>query len=47
MVGTVSSTSAWIDPSAQNAKGETPSISAKTVACIEVLLDLEEELVEW
>ena len=33
--GPVSSTSAWIDPSAQNAKGETPSISAKTVACIE------------
>ena len=33
--GPVSSTSAWIDPSAQNTKGETPSISAKTVACIE------------
>jgi hypothetical protein len=33
--GPVSSTSAWIDPSAQNAKGETSSISAKTVACIE------------
>ncbi len=33
--GPVSSTSAWIDPSAQNAKGDTPSISAKTVACIE------------
>ena len=33
--GPVSSTSAWIDPSAQNAKGETPTISAKTVACIE------------
>ena len=33
--GPVSSTSAWIDPSAINAKGETPTISAKTIACIE------------
>ena len=34
--GPVSSTSAWIDPSAQNAKGDdAPTISAKTVACIE------------
>ena len=31
--GPVSSTSAWIDPSAQNAKGETPTISAKT-SCV-------------
>ena len=34
--GPVSSTSAWIDPSAANVKGdETPAISAKTIACIE------------
>ena len=33
--GPVSSTSAWIDPSAANVKGETPTISAKTIACIE------------
>jgi hypothetical protein len=34
--GPVSSTSAWIDPSAQNAKGDdAPTISAKTIACIE------------
>ena len=34
--GPVSSTSAWIDPSAINAKGDdAPTISAKTVACIE------------
>ena len=33
--GPVSSTSAWIDPSAQNAKGDSPTISAKTIACIE------------
>ena len=33
--GPVSSTSAWIDPSAISAKGETPTISAKTIACIE------------
>ena len=35
MVGPVSSTSAWIDPSAQNAKEDAPTISAKTIACIE------------
>ena len=34
--GPVSSTSAWIDPSAINAKGDdAPTISAKTIACIE------------
>ena len=34
--GPVSSTSAWIDPSAANIKGDdAPTISAKTVACIE------------
>tara|TARA_A100001015_G_scaffold131786_1_gene146305 strand:+ start:1214 stop:1849 length:636 start_codon:yes stop_codon:yes gene_type:complete len=34
--GPVSSTSAWIDPSAMNVKGnDDPTISAKTIACIE------------
>ena len=33
--GPVSSTSAWIDPSAVNAKEDAPTISAKTIACIE------------